>query len=319
MPRSFSPATAEQVVAVVEAAVVGRQPVRADFVAEFSDLTVNQTQAALDLATDLGLLTRDGQRYSVASPLCRFIVTPNQMQKASILRVVLESYEPFLVFRERLAATGLASTAAQQSKAGLGLDAHREEIKDTLVSLGTYSHALITEGGGRYRPQDNPQEHTLLTLAQGSGDLAAAEARVREQIGPNAAALVSREEVIVPISNALIRARDGDARGAVVDAGNAIESFLAALGQRVGVPAVAGAPGINAKLDRLSQANKLPTKLVHVGKYLGHVRNAADHGVDPEVGVTWNIRPATGIECVFVACSFIAASVAHERGRPAEI
>jgi hypothetical protein len=229
------------------------------------------------------------------------------------------AYEPFIVFRERLAGTDLASTAAQQSKAALGLDAHREEIKDTLLSLGTYSHALITEGGGRYRPQDNPQEQTLLTLAQGSGDLAAAEARVREQIGADAAALVSRQEVIVPISNALIRARDGDARGAVVDAGNAVESFLAAFGQRLGVPAVAGAPGINAKLDRLSEAHTLPSKLVYVGKYLGHVRNAADHGIDPDVGAAWNIRPATGIEYVFVACSFIATSVARERGRPLEI
>lgn len=319
MPRPFSPTTAEQVVAAVEAVVVGRQAQRVNFVAEFSELTENQAKAALDLATDLGFLSRDGARYSVASPLCRFILTPNETQKAAVMRVALESYEPFTLFRERLAATPLTSTAAQQIKAALNLDAHREEIKDTLVSLGTYSHALVSAGGGHYRAQDNPAENTLEVLAQGCADAAAAEARIRAQLGPDAAGLASRDEVIVPLADALLRARGGDARGAVVVAGNAVESHLGPLGQRLGVAGVAGAPGLNAKLEQFAQANALPRKLVHVGKYLGHIRNAADHGVDNELGAAWNIRPATGLEYVFVACSFIAAVTARERGIPPEI
>jgi hypothetical protein len=80
-----------------------------------------------------------------------------------------------------------------------------------------------------------------------------------------------------------------------------------------------GATGINAKLDKFDQARKLPKKLVHVGKYLGHIRNAADHGVDADVGAPWNIRTATGLEYVFVACSFVAASIAHEKQTAVEI
>ena len=37
----------------------------------------------------------------------------------------------------------------------------------------------------------------------------------------------------------------------------------------------------------------MPKKLAAVGKYLGHVRNAADHGVDTEVGAPlcgWETR-----------------------------
>jgi hypothetical protein len=317
VPREFSPATAEQVVAAVEAIVSTRQPEKPEFVATFSELTEKQAKAALELASDLGLLTSNSGKYDLASPLCRFLVTPNQMEKAAILRVLLESYEPFVVFRERLFATENASTAAQQTKAQLNLDAHREEIKDTLLSLGTYSQALRTDGGGRYSRSAASSADTLRALMEAAQTAAAAEGRIRQQIGPAAAAVVSRDEVIVPLSDAWLRARANDGRGAVVAAGNAVESFLTALAGRLSIN-IAGATGINAKIDKFTVAN-LPTKLKNVGKYLGHVRNAADHGVDPEVGAAWAIRDATGVEYVYVACSFIAAVVAREQGQPSEI
>jgi len=300
MARPFSPATAEQVVAAVEAVVVNQQSTSVDFVADFSDLTRDQAEAALKLAADLGLLSHGTGKYSVASPLCRFAVTPNQMQRATILRILLESYQPFVIFRERLVATTLVATAAKQTKVALNLDAHHEAIKDTLISLGTYSHALVTEGGGRYRPEDNSSENLLEVLALACGDAAAAEARIREQLGFDAAALVSREEVIVPLADAILRAKSNDSRGAVVASGNAVESYLNALANRLGV-SLAGATGINSKLDKFAQSNKLPKKLIQVGKYLGHVRNAADHGIDSDVGASWTIRSATGLEYVFMA------------------
>jgi hypothetical protein len=116
----------------------------------------------------------------------------------------------------------------------------------------------------------------------------------------------------------LLRARGNDGRGAVVSAGNAVESYVADLAGRVGV-GLAGATGINAIIDRLDQANTLPKKLVFVGKYLGHVRNAADHGVDPDVGASWLIQSSTGTEYVFVACSFLRSTRARELGRPPQV
>jgi hypothetical protein len=121
--------------------------------------------------------------------------------------------------------------------------------------------------------------------------------------------------VIVPLADALLRAKSGDSRGAVVTAGNAIESYLDDLATQKSV-SLSGATGINAKLDRFDRAGTLPKKLVHVGKYLGHIRNAADHGTDADVGASWSIRKETGIEYVFVACSFVAAAVARARGNP---
>ncbi len=320
MPTSFYPATAEQVVSAVEAVVVNGKSTKPDFVAEFSDLTKSQSEAGLKLATDLNLLANDAGKYSVGSFLCRFLVTPNQSNKAAVLRLVLESFAPFVIFRERMVATGSASTAAQQTKAALGLDAHREEIKDTLISLGTYSHALVTEGGGRYKSAETTMDNTLESLSQACSDAMAAEYRVREQLGQDAAAFLSRNDVIVPLSDGLRRAVQADPRGAVVAAGNAIESYLDSLADSVSPPiTLSGATGINAKLEKFQQANALPKKLINVGKYLGHIRNAADHGTDSEVGAPWTIRNATGREYVYVACSFIASSFSRTQGKPPEI
>jgi hypothetical protein len=318
MARSFSPATAEQVVVVVDAVVIHQRPTPIEFVAEFSDLSKDQAERALKLAVDLALLLENSGNYEVHSPLCRLIATPDQMKKAALLRIMLNSYEPFILFRERLVATDTPATAAQQTKIVLDLDAHREDIKDTLISLGTYSHALITEGGGHYHLYSGTSDNSLEVLADACNDATAAESRIREQLGPDAVALVSREEVILPLTNALIRARTSDPRGAVVSAGNAVESYLNALALRLTV-SLSGATGINGKLDKFTTANQMPKKLAQVGKYIGNVRNAADHGTDSDVGASWAIRSSTGLEIVFVACSFIAANTAREKSKPPEI
>lgn len=134
--------------------------------------------------------------------------------------------------------------------------------------------------------------------------------RIREELGP-AANVVSQANVIDPLATALRHSGVPNAREAVLNAGNAVDTFLDEFAARQGV-SLTGATGINGKLDKLVAAKALPKKLIYAGKYLGHVRNAADHGNDPEVNSAWSIRDSTGINYVFVACSFIASSVAKE-------
>jgi hypothetical protein len=318
VPRPFFQSTAEDLVASIEAVVVHGKGTSPQFVAEFADIPLDRAKNALKLAEEMGFVTDNAGDYSAASPLCSLLVSPKLYQKAAALRVVLETYEPFVVFRLRLRTAVFAHQAAQQTKVALNLNEHRDVIKDTLISLGTYSQALKTEGGGLYVPADDVIENYVLTLAQACKDIAAAEARIRLQMGDAAADLVSRDEVLIPLANALLKAAAGDANGAVTVAGNAVESYLEKLAARKGV-VVAGAHGINAKLEKFSQANSLPKKVIAVGKYLGNVRNAADHGIDTEVGTVWIIQESTGTEFVYVACSFISGATAHEKGQPPRI
>jgi hypothetical protein len=319
VPRAFSPATAEQVVATVEAAVVRRAAITPQFAADFGDLSVDQATAGLTLAVDLGLLKKTGNDFEAVSPICRFLGFNNQIVRSSALRVVLESYEPFVLFRDRVAAAVDASDAAQQVKMTLDLGAHREDIKATLVSLGTYCQAIDIGGGGHYTVKATAFGDALAALAAACADIDGAEAAIRDLVGTDVQAVADRGNVIVPLADGLIAARDNDGRGAVVNAGNAVESYLEGMAGRVGVN-VGGAHGINAKLDRFhAQSQVIPNKLIFVGKYLGHVRNAADHGIDQDVAAAWTIRPSTGPEYVHVACSFLMSIRLRELNRPPDL
>jgi len=265
MPRAFSHSTAEQVVQVVEA-VQAIEQATSQQVQSFCDLSQGQADNALILAADLGLIRKAGANFTPATELARFINTPDEAQKAALMRVVLESYQPFVTFRERLQATASVDRAAQQTRASLDLDAHREEVKDTLISLGTYAGAIASAGGGRYSTVVSDLASPLLALSAAATDQATAELLIRTQIGTQADRL-DRQEVILQLASAILKAKAGDTIGAVTDAARGVESFLARLANRMGVN-LAGTNGISQKLDKFRAGNHLPKKIVQAAKYL---------------------------------------------------
>ena len=113
-----------------------------------------------------------------------------------------------------------------------------------------------------------------------------------------------------------MRALEPLSREAVVQTGNAVESYLGWYGNEVGT-AVHTIAGINGRIDTLHNANNIPTKFRWVGKYLGHIRNAADHGVDANVGKQWEFRDETGREYVQVALGWIKGTWMHLRSADA--
>jgi hypothetical protein len=306
MPRAFSHSTAELVVQIVDA-VHFKGKAEVAFIEKFCDLSTEQVINALGLAKDLGLVKKSGSKWCESNILSSFFSSPIETQKAAALRIVLEKYPLFVTYRERLVATNSADDAAQETKTFLDLDAHREEIKDTLISLGTYTGAITIQGGGRYTSTSEPLPNKLRDLANACEDQVAAETRIRHQIGIRVN-LVDREEVLVPLSQALLKAKSNSPSDAVKDAAVAFESFLARLAEKMGVN-LAGTNGINQKLEKFRVGEKLPKKIVESGKYLGQIRNAADHGVDidPEVSAVWRIQDDTGLLYVYVTCQLIAA------------
>mgnify|MGYP000247612948 CR=1 FL=1 len=126
MSRPFSQATAEQVIRVSEAAVALKAAADSGTISLYTDLPSDLTDRALALAVDLGLVAENAGVFLPASPLCKLLRTPQEKERAAVLRVTIESFEPFQVFREELEATADASTAATRTKARLDLDCHRE-------------------------------------------------------------------------------------------------------------------------------------------------------------------------------------------------
>lgn len=297
----------------VSEAVVALGGGDATTVASFTDLPQPTVEGALMLAADLELLTEDAGQFASASPLCNLLRTPQDNEKAAILRVMIESYDPFLVFREELEATNDVTASAQRTKAKLGLICHREQVKETLLSLATYSGALIARHGNSYQRDAKGISALLDEFAAGSREVAGAIHTVREELGPDAAGQVDHDQVIRPLVAGLRHAAADAGREAVLQAGIAVENFLTSVVAQRGVNAT-GADGINAKMDRLVQAGHYPRKLHNVCKYLGHVRNAADHGNDTDIGAPWDVSWRTGRNYVFVAAVFIRSMVSHGAG-----
>lgn len=312
MPRPFYQATAEQVVIVSEAVVsLGNSDIAA--IAAFTDLPPATAEGALRLAADMNLLHENLGHFSVESPLCKLLRTPQDREKAAILRVALESYEPFQVFREEHDATDNVSEAAQRTKVKLDLDSHREDIKSTLLSLATYSGALTPGQGNKYTNDSQGLTALLDELVAGSREIADASQTIRQELGPEVN-FVDHVQVIQPLVAGLRHAVAGAGREAVLQAGIAIENFLVEAAAFHGTNIV-GANGVNAKMDRLVQASHYPGKLHNVCRYLGHIRNAADHGADQEISAPWDLSSQTGRNYVFVAIMFIRAMLAHRAGR----
>ena len=315
MATPFQLTTAEAIVAVTEAAVLGYGAADLATVVAFTGFSETKTKGALAVAIDIGLVADDqaAQTYSAVGPLARFLCVASDAQRVAVLRIALEDYAPFKVFRERLSNAPDPLTAARHVRVMCGLAGGDDELEETLLDLGTYTRAITSMGGGRFEAADPPAGNDLERVAELASGIAQAEAQVALALGDEVAQWVSRSEVLEPLTDALVKSQAA-ADAAVHAAGNAVENYLNQLGAAAGCP-VDAVTGVNGKAQDLLNGKVIPKKLFNVSKYLGHVRNGADHGADPETGKSWDIDSSTGINYIFVACSFIKSCYAYHARR----
>lgn len=268
------------------------------------------------MARELTLLREDppGQFFPEAK-FGLYLCTAKRESKAAILRYVLEQYEPYRTFKARLELTGIVGEAATQTKALHNIEAHRQVIGDTFTDLGNYTKSLISEGVGLYQPRcDDPKEY-LIILDKVIQERETAKLQVCRRLGEETVDWINAPNVLENLITAYQCAAeaDKDPRAPILHAGNAVESFLSQIAVHHMVN-VTRAHGINAKGIELANANHLTTKHKAMVMYLGHVRNACDHGVDAEIGTQWDISQKTAIEYVHVAQSVISAIVKQING-----
>jgi hypothetical protein len=317
MPYEIYQTSAENVIAATDAAIQKPEGVDENLVAAFLDTTPQYARDALQMARELSLLAEfQAGRFRPFSKCATYLCTAQRDCKAAILRFVLEQYEPYQTFKSRLELSGVVGEAATQTKALHNLPARREVISSTFCDLGTYAQSLISEGGGLYKPREDGRENFLAILDSVIQNRETAASQVRSRLGEEAVAWIDKQNVFENLVTAYQRAAVAhqDARAPIVHAGNAIESFLSQLAGHRGVN-VQNAHGINAKADALGNAGYLLSKHKFMVKYLGHVRNAADHGIDADIGTQWDISPNTSVEFVYVAQSVIAVLVGHVKNR----
>ncbi|MEW6532464.1 MAG: hypothetical protein AB1473_16655 [Thermodesulfobacteriota bacterium] len=308
MPYEVYRTTAEHVIAAADFALQKPEGIDEQMLAAFLDVPRESAANALKMAEQLGLVNVDANRlYKPASPCVRYLATSVRENRAAILRFVLDQYNPFVVFLGRLEiSTGVVAQAATETKAICGITAHRDDIAQTLTDLGTYAQAISSQGAGLYIPAAAEALGYLQVLEEVIHSREAIELWLSRRLGARVCEWIDRNgclENLITAYQSLSTASE-DPRAPIVHAANALEWVLAQLGADFGVN-LEGAQGINSKADRLANGRHLKKKHKFMIKYLGHVRNAADHGPDDEINQQWEVTVNTAIEYVHVTLSVI--------------
>ena len=299
---------AEEIIGATDAVIQKTDGANHELISEFLSTSMVNAQNAAGMAVELNLIRLDEASgdYFPKFPFASYLVTGNPNQKAAILRLVLEEYEPYKMFKYRLKITNSAPDSANQIKAIFGLTAHSAEINHTLISLGTFTNSINVEGAGRFSIVEGSEYEFIEIFESVIHNAQEAEVKIRARLGEEICDWIDTENVFNPIVTAFQRANnaDVDARSPIVNAGNGVESFLTQVAGHYAVD-LTGAHGINAKILKITTAGHLTVKHKNMCKYLGHVRNACDHGIDIDIGDSWTISEDTGLEYVHIALTTI--------------
>ena len=293
------------IVAVVDAVIAKGSEAAKDFIAEFTGIaTDDQVLKALQMACELQLIVFDSSRGCYGSPsfLARKLVSASSdEQKAVFMRLILEQYAPYNTFKTRYGFTKSIELACRQTKTLHMMTSNERDVKNTLISIATYAKALKSEGANLYSFVEDVDAVGIIEAALRSANIT--ENSLRTYWGENLYTFVNTSNVFAPLIEALQKTHSGtmDVRSIVVCAANAFESFLADFAVRKGV-SLSGRNGILQKRDALSA--HISKKHRGMIEFVGQVRNAADHGADPdENNQVWTISNETAriYPCIIAA------------------
>lgn len=289
--------TAEDIVAVVDAVVAKGTGCKKAFIEEFTGIaTDDQVTKAISMAMELQLIQYDvsADEYTLKSYLGKKLVTAaTDNEKAVIMRLVLEQYVPYIEFKTRYGFTKSIELACKQVKILHSMISNERDIKNTLISIATYAKALKSEGANLYSFSDEIGDLTLIDSALTQCSLTSST--LQSFLGESLFSSIDFKSVFSPLADALQKSRAVpiDTRAVVVYAANAFESFLDGFARQKNI-SLAGKNGIMQKRDALSSV--LSKKHRGTIDYIGQIRNAADHGADPdENGQMWTISTETAI------------------------
>ncbi len=315
MPYDIVFSTAEDIVGVVDAILAKPEDCTKNYISEFADVSLTQAENALIMAEQLNLITinSDGT-YGSNSYLARLIVSSrNDKHKAAIMRLVLEQYEPYVKFKTRYLFTDSMDKASKQIKTMYGMNSTYKDIRNTFINIGTYSRALINDGASSYMfNQDDISYIEILELAlkfKANDDNA-----LSNQLGESLCDYLDTEKVFKPLSEAYSKIQNemSDKKSIILYAGNAFESFLQQIADENGISLI-GKTGIGKKTDALSSV--LSKKHRGMIQYIVQIRNAADHGADPdEGGGVWDISDETAQFYPLLVTNIIKDIFAYKNG-----
>ena len=314
MPFNIIFAPAEDIVGVVDAVLAKPADCKKDFISEFADISLVQTENALHMAEQLRLVTCDNatSSYTSQSYIARLMVSSrDDKHKAALFRLILEQYEPFVTFKTRYAFANSIDLACKQVKSMYSMSSDYKDIRNAIITIATYSKAMLNDGASSYSLNSDDVSYIEileLTLKFKAND----DNALRNQLGDKVCQFIDTDKVFNPLSDAYSKIQNIaiDPKAPIQYAGNAFESFLQQIADKHNI-SLAGKSGIGQKSDALSAV--LSKKHRGMINYIVQVRNGADHGADAdEGGKVWNVTEGTTHIFPIIVASVIKNIVQRE-------
>lgn len=315
MPYNIVFTTAEDIVGVVDAILAKPQNCTKEYISEFADISSTQADNALLMAQEFNLILANSDgTYDSNSFLARLMVSSrNDSHKAAIMRLILEQYEPYVKFKVRHSFTDSMDLASKQIKTMFSMSSSYKDIRNTIINIGTYSRALINDGANSYK--FNCDEISYIEIIELALKFKANDDNaLTKQLGEDICSYIDSDKIFNPLSEAYSKIQniDTDKNGIILYAGNAFESFLQQIADENSV-SLAGKHGISAKSDALCHV--LSKKHRGMIQYIIQIRNAADHGADPdEGGNVWEISDDTAYMYPIIVANIIKDIFHYTKG-----
>lgn len=324
MLRSPEP-TAEQVIQATEAAYLLRDAADLADIARFMALDVSvqhqrqQVEHATLVSSMLGLAVTTGRnrkRYRF-SPLVPLLVRARNEDKRVLFGVHLNQYEPFVVFVDRLRAGNPPQQAALQVCAIYDFADDPVVAWRAFESWGTFAGSLVRGQDGQYTPADT--YGNLDSLRQSLNALFGQDQDARlyilEHLGQEASQFIEGRVRDSLVDAVVMLANENQPENIILRIGNTYEDFLRLVGyKRV---SLRNASGIIQIGNQLRNRRLIAQKHLGAVQLIGNIRNATDHGGDPDEGNRpWNVTSPTVRLMILTVLSSIRSVVLYrERGR----
>lgn len=277
-----------------------------DILAGYLNTPEEHARRALDGALLLGLLdeTDVGDQY-LPHPLVGLLLSVRAQKKPIVFRVFLNDFEPFKVYKRKLATGTLSGTAARHVRITFDVELSSTLLERTFLDWGSFAGIISdTDEGPAVVASDVGLPRFTEALTEGLDDEEGARAWVDSTLGAGFSARIP-DNIAERLALGVLRcARNEEARAAAQPIGIAIEDYLRFFADRVGLDH-SNRTGTGSMLGLLRDADALEPKQLGLGNALNQIRIACEHGEDRDAGVEWHVELETIEVMVRIALRFI--------------
>jgi hypothetical protein len=308
--------TAELLLRAAEAAHILGPAATTTAIGEFLG-TPARAAPALAGAKELSFVEEGTAGEWTGTRWARVAASVSPQEKAVVLRMQLEDYEPYVLFRNRLVAGEEPTDAARQVCVTFGITTDELDARSFLIDCGTFSGSLTY--GHAQRLLVNADESVTtdaMTLYEGVlAERDAVIAHIAINLGPEAAGFVTGDIFDYLVDSYLAILNGSPLDGAMFQLGKGVETFVKRLATRppsLTLPSSVKTLGQVAR--HLKDHGRLKSKHHSLVIALTDVRNAADHTVDAEIGASWQFSRQTAIAASHLTWAFMRSFLAVEAG-----